>query len=153
MPPSITLVGRSLQNKAWKVDGKKMENLCQNFPTNETIRCIEENSYDKEEIVKDVQFTRPFKENPDDNMTSDFTKVNHGRSLTWSSVTMLKHNERITFSLFRNKSYIFFIHDKDYFVNSLVPKSSGLPSIYLKVVPPFEGGNCYYRTSLVETQL
>ena len=51
------------------------------------------------------------------------------------SFDLTHHSFRITLCLALNKSYMFFIHDKNFFLPSTVPTISGFPRLHLKARP------------------
>ena len=51
------------------------------------------------------------------------------------SFDLTRHSFRITLCLALNKSYMFFIHDKNFFLPSTVPAISGFPRLHLKARP------------------
>ena len=149
--PTITIVGRELPKNGWRSNsGSKLVHTCKTYPANQTERCIEENTFDQSEIVKDILLGSK----PDlqavlngeqlnmnrslsvlENLSPSFTITIYGMTFTWSSSEKISPKMRLMLCLPFNKSYMFYIHDKDFFVPNNVPEISGFPRLFLKSNP------------------
>ena len=53
--PELTIVGRQLPKNGWRLNsGSKLAHTCKAYQDNQTERCIEENTFNQSEIVKDI---------------------------------------------------------------------------------------------------
>ena len=163
--PALTIVGRKLPKNGWKINsGTKLVDICKTYQDNQTERCIEENSFDQSDVVKEILLGNK----PDSqkvlkgkklemnrsisvlqNLAPSLTVTGYGMTFTWSSLEKMSPSMRLTlcfflfFSFFTrlslclsfNMSYMFFIHDKDFFVPNNVPEISGFPRLFLKDNP------------------
>ena len=149
--PSITIVGRQLPKNGWKINsGSKLEHTCKTYQDNQTEICIEENTFNRTEIVKDIllgskpdlqavlkgdQLSKNRSISVLQNLSPSFTITIYGMTFTWSSSAKISPKIRVLLCLPFNKSYMFYIHDKDFFVPNTVPKISGFPRLFLKSNP------------------
>ena len=149
--PAITIVGRQPPKNGWRINsGSKLEHTCKTYQDNQTERCIEENTFNKTEIVKDIllgsksdlqavlkgQYLSMNRSiSVLQNLSPSFTVTIYGMTFTWSSSAKISPNLRLLLCLPFNKSYMFYIHDKGFFVPNNVPEISGFPRLFLKSNP------------------
>ena len=149
--PSITIVGRQLPKNGWRLNsGSKLAHTCKTYQDNQTEQCIEENTFNQSEIVKDIlvgskpdlqavlkgeQLSGNRSISVLQNLSKSFTITVYGMTFTWSSEEKISPKIRLLLCLPFNKSYMFYIHDKDFFVPNTVPEISGFPRLFLKSNP------------------
>ena len=149
--PSITIIGKNYpNNKAWKISGSKLDKLCETYSDNKTQQCIEDNTIDQSDVIKDVlvgdksSTKEVLKENKANSsishlksLTTDLRKTGFGISYTFDESLKISMEVRITLCLSFNKSYYIWLHDKDFF--------------FLNSVPPISGQSC--KKSLVKKMI
>ena len=136
--PSITIIGKNHPGSAWKISGSKLDKLCETYSDNKTQQCIEENTIDQSDVIKDVlvgdksSTKEVLKENKANSsishlksLTTDLRKTGFGISYTFDESVKISMEERITLCLGFNKSYKIWLHDKDFFFLNSVPPISG----------------------------
>ena len=135
--PSVTIVGRNNPNLAWKNSGSNLDEVCENYPENQTERCIEENALDQSDVVKDILIGDRIAEkgvlekkaeyniSHVGSLRPYFSRTMYGISYTFENSLEVSLKERITLCLSFNKSYSIFIHDKEFFLLNNVPSLSG----------------------------
>ena len=136
--PSITITGKPYPGSAWKISGSKLDKLCETYSDNKTQQCIEDNTIDQSDVIKDVlvgdksSTKEVLKENKANSsishlksLTTDLRKTGFGISYTFDESLKISMEVRITLCLSFNKSYYIFLHDKDFFLLNNVPPISG----------------------------
>ena len=148
--PSITITGKPYPGSAWKISGSKLDKLCETYSDNKTQQCIEDNTIDQSDVIKDVlvgdksSTKEVLKENKANSsishlksLTTDLRKTGFGISYTFDESLKISMEVRITLCLSFNKSYYIWLHDKDFF--------------FLNSVPPISGQSC--KKSLVKKMI
>ena len=136
--PSITIIGKPYPGSAWKISGSKLDKLCETYSDNKTQQCIEDNTIDQSDVIKDVlvgdqsSTKEVLKENKANasisylkSLKADFSGIFFGVSYIFDESVKISMKERITLCLSFNKSYYIFLHDKDFFLLNSVPPISG----------------------------
>ena len=110
--PALTIVGRKLPKNGWKINsGSKLVDICKTYPDNQTERCIEENSFDQSDVVKEILLGNK----PDSqkvlkgkhlemnrsisvlqNLAPSLTVTAYGMTFTWSSLEKMSPSMRLT---------------------------------------------------------
>ena len=146
--PSVTIVGRNSPNLAWKTWGPTLDQLCESYSENQTQQCIEENTLDQSDIIKDVLVgdklttIAVLKENKLNSSISylkqlkaKFKRTIYGMTYTFDESIQISNFKRITLCLSFNKSYNIFVHDKEFFLFNSVPSISGQSCKKLQIIP------------------
>ena len=114
--PALTIVGRKLPKNGWKINsGTKLVNICKTYQDNQTERCIEENSFDQSDVVKEILLGNK----PDSqtvlkgkhlemnrsisvlqNLAPSLTVTAYGMTFTWSSLEKMSPSMRLTLCFF-----------------------------------------------------
>ena len=115
-----------------------MDKLCETYFDNQTQQCIEENTLDQSDVVKEVLIGKKSttKKVMEENKTNSsisylqslkagFGKTNFVMTYTFDTSVKISTKKRITLCLSFNKSYKIFIHDKEFFLLNSVPSISG----------------------------
>ena len=137
--PSVTIVGRNNPNLAWKNNsGSTLDKLCETYFDNQTQQCIEENTLDQSDVIKEVLIgnksttKKVLEENRTNSSISylqslkaEFSRTMYGMTYTFDKSVEISTEKRITLCLAFNKSYSIFIHDKEFFLFNSVPSISG----------------------------
>ena len=137
--PSVTIVGRNNPNLAWKNNsGSTLDKLCGTYFDNQTQQCIEENTLDQSDVIKEVLIgnksttKKVLEENRTNSSISylqslkaEFSRTMYGMTYTFDKSVEISTEKRITLCLAFNKSYSIFIHDKEFFLLNSVPSISG----------------------------
>ena len=131
--PSITIIGKNHPGKISNLD-----KLCETYSDNKTQQCIEDNTIDQSDVIKDVlvgdqsSTKEVLKENQANSsishlksLTAGLRKTGFGISYTFDESLKISMEVRITLCLSFNKSYYIFLHDKDFFLLNSVPPISG----------------------------
>ena len=136
--PSVTIVGRNYPNIAWRKFGGKLDKLCETYSKNQTLQCIEENTLDQSEVIKDVLVgnksgtQKVLKQNKTNSSISYLPSLKtyfgytmYGMTHTFDKPVEISTEKRITLCLSFNKIYNIFIHDNEFFLFNTVPSISG----------------------------
>ena len=136
--PSITITGKPYPGSAWKISGSKLDKLCETYSDNKTQQCIEDNTIDQSDVIKDVlvgdqsSTKEVLKENQANSSIShlkslkaEFSGIFFGVSYIFDESVKISMKERITLCLSFNKIYNIVIHDNEFFLFNTVPSISG----------------------------
>ena len=125
--PSFTIAARNPETfYGWKDNGEipilgdMLRHHCQNT-TKSIVKCIEENTYDLDEVVKHAMIGYNDKISLMDEgyWKEDLTSSQIGRSYTLNLNTTITNNDKsdqIFFFLGFDLSYDLFVHDRNYFI-------------------------------------